>query len=429
MNTQKQELQAHIHKIFPSVKTEEQLLDLLNEIHKQMSAGNFTNQKSPTIIPLKILKYYKNIKVSRRKRYKSFTIKKKSGKTRKISAPAPGLKQIQQCLNEIFQAYYTPNEHACGFIPNRNVTDGAKMHTNQPYVYNIDLKDFFDTITFPRIKKVLSLPPFNLRDEREPLGYVITSLCCHPKIITIDGQDGIKKNEVRNCLPQGAPTSPILTNIVCRNLDRHLAGLARRFKARYSRYADDITFSCNYNIFKQNSDFLIELNRIIEEEQGLVINQEKTRLQLSRQCQEVTGLVVNQKVNVTQKYVKQIRLWLHYWECFGLDRAQQYFIQQYIKERGHVKSHTAHIENVIGGKLDYMRMVVGDTNPAYKKLKARYDSLTGVKEDTSKREKNRNIVNINVKQNSDDAKVSKTATLDIENDNLLSLLDELINNI
>jgi hypothetical protein len=329
----------------------------------------------------------------------------------------------------IFQAHYIPNEYACGFVPNRNITDGAKLHTNQAYVYNIDLKDFFDTITFPRVKKVLSLPPFNLTDEREPLGYVIASLCCHPKKIIKDN-NGNQIEEIRNCLPQGAPTSPILTNVVCRSLDRHLAGLARRFRAKYSRYADDITFSCNYNIFKNNSEFIKELHRIVEKEQGLEINPNKTRMQTSNQCQEVTGLIVNKKVNINKSYIKQLRLWLHYWEIFGVERAQQYFVKQYIKERGHVKSHNAHLENVICGKLDYMRMVMGENNTAYKKLKARYDNLIGNKNNTTGKKAAVNTPVQNIIANHQGIKiVPEIPSLKDSDNELLSLLDELINNL
>lgn len=376
MNAKKADIQRIVKQEFPKIKTQEELLCFLNTIHELLYSRYFIKLNKPVPkIELKTLTYYKNITKSGSKRYKTFTIKKKSGKNRVISAPAKGLKLIQQCLNEIFQTFYEPNENACGFIPQRNITDGARQHVKMPYVLNIDLKDFFDTITFPRIKKVLSLPPFNLSGEREQLGYIITSLCCNPKKVTTIDVEGKEIHESRNCLPQGAPTSPILTNIVCRSLDRHVAGLARRFHARYTRYADDITFSCHYNIFKDDSEFLKEMHRIIENEQGLTINRDKTRLQTPRQRQEVTGLIVNSKVNVPKHYVKQIRLWLHYWETFGLERAQQYFIGQYVKHREHfLNSHDARIENVLGGKLDYMHMVVGDTQ-AFKKLKARYDVL------------------------------------------------------
>lgn len=417
------DIYSYINKNFQTIQSEEELLCLFNEINK------FIYKEKATPIRLSTLKYYKNIKLSGAKRYRTFYVKKKSGKDRQISAPATGLKLIQQCLNLIFQAHYTPNEYACGFVPNRNITDGAKLHTNQAYVYNIDLKDFFDTITFPRVKRVLSLPPFNLTDEREPLGFVIASLCCHPKKIIKDN-NGNQVEEIRNCLPQGAPTSPILTNIVCRNLDRHLAGLARRFRAKYSRYADDITFSCNYNIFKNNSEFIKELHRIVEKEQGLEINLDKTRMQTSNQCQEVTGLIVNKKVNINKSYIKQLRLWLHYWEIFGIERAQQYFVKQYIKERGHVKSHNAHLENVICGKLDYMRMVMGENNSAYKKLKARYDDLIGNNNNTTGKKDAVNIPMQNIIANHQGIKiVPEIPSLEDSEDELLSLLDELINNL
>lgn len=419
------DIYSYINKNFQTIQSEEELLCLFNEINK------FIYKEKATPIRLSTLKYYKNIKLSGANRYRTFCVKKKSGKDRQISAPATGLKLIQQCLNLIFQAHYTPNEYACGFVPNKNLTDGAKMHTNQAYVYNIDLKDFFDTITFPRIKKVLSLPPFNLKDEREPLGYVIASLCCHPKKVSVINAEGYETEEIKNCLPQGAPTSPILTNIVCRNLDRHLAGLAKRFRAQYSRYADDITFSCNYNIFKSNSDFIQELHRIIEEEQGLQINPNKTRMQTWNQCQEVTGLKVNKKVNINTHYVKQLRLWLHYWEVFGVERAQKYFAKQYIKERGHVKSHNAHIENVIGGKLDYMRMVLGENYPAYKKLKTRYDNLIGDNKNkvASKTGVDNTPAQTIIANNRGIKMIPDVQALEESDDKLLSLLDELINNL
>lgn len=86
-------------------------------------------------------------------------------------------------------------------------------------------------------------------------------------------------------------------------------------------------------------------------------------------------MVVNKKVNVSKRYVSRIRLWLHYWEKFGEKRTQEYFLPQYVRQRGNVKSHTAQIRNVISGKLDFMRMVVGKDNRSYRQLKERFDAL------------------------------------------------------
>lgn len=420
MKEEKVNIQRLIRSEFSKIKTESDLLQLINSIHKQLHNDYYAARgKQVPLIKLATLKYYKNYKTSLNKRYRTFTIKKKSGKDRIISAPAIGLKLIQQCLNEIFQTYYEANNNACGFIPERNITYGAKLHINRPYILNIDLKDFFDSITFPRIKKILMIPPFNLKNDKEPLAYIIACLCCHPKEVA-----NINKNEdgdliIKQVLPQGAPTSPILTNIVCRNLDRHLLGLAKRFKANYSRYADDITFSCKKNIFKSDSEFMIELKRIIEDEQGLTINPEKTRVQSKHQRQEVTGLVVNNKVNVSKRYIKQIRLWLHYWEKFGTEKAQQFFLGQYIRQRGNVKSHKSRIENVLGGKLDYMCMVVGSNNYTYKQLKQRYDKLLN---DSTK-----NHIEGQNKHIDDDRNIKRhKMSQNIAKDSLTSLLDELI---
>ena len=377
MESKRENIYKHIREVFPAIQTQADLLALINYIHNELYSSHYAKlKKRVPRISVKTFNYYKNIKLSGEVRYKTFTIPKKSGKPRIISTPASGLKMIQECLNLIFQAFYSPNDYACGFVPNRNVSDGAKKHTNQPYVYNIDLKDFFDAITFPRVKAVLALPPFDLKDAREPIAYIIACLCCNPKEVTTIDTNGQEVKAKHNCLPQGAPTSPILTNMVCRTLDRRLAGLAKRYKARYSRYADDITFSCVYNIFKKDSDFIKELYRIIEKDQNLQINSAKTRLQTARQRQEVTGLVVNRKVNVTKEYVKQLRQWLYYWERYGLTRAQKYFLSKYRISKP-IKKGQPSIENVIGGKLDYMRMIVGEANPAYRKLKERYEALTG----------------------------------------------------
>ena len=113
-------------------------------------------------------------------------------------------------------------------------------------------------------------------------------------------------------LPQVAPTSPLLTNAICDTLDRRLAGLAKRFGLRYTRYADDITFSSMHNVYQNGSPFRIELERIISG-QHFKINPKKTRLHHRGQRQEVTGLTVGEKINVCRSYVKDIRAILHIW--------------------------------------------------------------------------------------------------------------------
>jgi RNA-directed DNA polymerase len=178
----------------------------------------------------------------------------------------------------------------------------------------------------------------------------------------------------RNVLPQGAPTSPVLTNIVCQKLDFLLTGVAKRFGLKYSRYADDITFSSMHNVYQPNSDFLKELYRLIAN-QNFYIKESKTRLQKDGYRKEVTGLLVNENVNVQKRYIKQLRMWLYYWERYGYERASYFFRKQYISDKGHVKDDKSSIAMVMLGKLNYLKMVKGEDNELYLKLKGRFQQL------------------------------------------------------
>ena len=117
-----------------------------------------------------------------------------------------------------------------------------------------------------------------------------------------------------------------------------------------------------------------KLKRIVEN-QKFRINDEKNRIQSRKYRQEVTGLVVNKKLNVTKRYVKQLRMWIYLWEQYGYDKAYGYFLRDYKQDKGHVKSTTPLMENVIAGKLDYYKMIVGENNQSYLQLKNRLDQL------------------------------------------------------
>jgi len=346
-----------IKKQFSEMKTKEDLVLLLNETN-QMLYG----EKSKDV-PLKFVSYFANPNFSKN-RYKTFTIKKKLGGERIINAPSSGLKQILVTLNTIFQSIYTPHKSTFGFVQNKNIVDNAKQHTNKHYVYNIDLKNFFHSFDRNRVKMGIWYHLFNMEKDKIKLSLFIASLCTHP--LELNG-------ETKVVLPQGSPTSPTLTNIFCNTLDRRLNGLAKRFGAKYSRYADDISFSSNISIFKKE-EFLNELNRIIKD-QNFEINPKKTRLLKSDFRQEVTGLTVNEKVNVRKKYTRQLRMWLSYWEKYGFEKANKIFLNDYYNERGHLLKGTPNFENVLSGKLEYLKMVKGFENTTYLKLKYRLDKL------------------------------------------------------
>jgi hypothetical protein len=208
--------------------------------------------------------------------------------------------------------------------------------------------------------------------SRLNIANIIASLCCTEMEVERKNEIGEWEKVKRNVLPQGAPTSPVITNIVCQRLDYLLSAVAKRFGLKYSRYADDITFSSMHNVYQPESEFLKELHRIIAE-QGFHIKDSKTRLQKDGYRKEVTGLLVNEKANVQKRYIKQLRMWLYYWETYGYERAKGFFLQQYISDKGHIKNGIPDMQNVIAGKLDYLKMVKGADNELYLKLKSRFD--------------------------------------------------------
>ena len=310
-------------------------------------------------------------------RYKTFHIKKKSGKLREINAPCYQLKILLYLTNIVLKALYTPSESSMGFTEGRSIVDNAKMHVGHHYVLNMDLENFFPSIPQPRVWARLQLPPFNFPLK---VASVVAGLCCTPN-----------EEHIQNVLPQGAPTSPLLTNAICDTLDRRLRGVAKRFGVHYSRYADDMTFSSMHNVYQKNGDFIEEVKRIIEE-QGFKINNDKTRLLKDGERQEVTGLTVNKCVNVARKYVRDLRCILHVWEKEGYAKAYSYFYPLYKREKGYIKKGEPVMENVIGGKLNYLSMVKGSKNPTYLKLLERYNMLQQVVFVDSESEKNQNYV-------------------------------------
>lgn len=371
--------QTHIEKItkqFADLQNKNDLIILLSE------AKNLIYGEKCKPFQLKQLTYYSNPEICK-KRYQTFTVKKKSGGDRVIHAPVKGLKSILQTLNFVLQCVYEPHDSATGFVKEKSIVDNAKKHVGKHFVLNLDLKDFFHSFDRKWVKYGLSFNPFNMSgtNEKEEIAFLLACLCTHP--FEIDGK-------VQTVLPQGSPTSPTITNILCYKLDHRLKGLAKRFGATYTRYADDITFSSDHNIYKRESNltlnekgsydnFMAELERLILVEK-LIINDKKTRLQKAGYRQEATGLIINDRVNVRRRYVKEIRMWLYYWDKYGYQKAEQIFKKDYLSDKGHIKKGNPNMENVIGGKLEYLKMVKGVEDGTYKELKERFIKLTSMKE-------------------------------------------------
>ncbi len=347
------------------LETKEDILALLNRIKQSDSEmGGVANEYPFT---MKHINFYCNPNHTFH-RYRQFSIKKKSGGERTITSPRnKAFRLMLQYVNEIFKSLYTPSDYAMGFAEGRSVVSNAQKHVSHNYVFNTDLKDFFPSIDKSRVWKRLQLAPFNFNSE---VAHVFAGLCSMKGVRTVNGNE-----EEAMFLPQGAPTSPIVTNMICDKLDRRLAGLAKRFGLTYTRYADDITFSSQHYVYAKEGEFMKELRRIITD-QHLTINEDKTRLQKKGGRQEVTGIIVSDKINVTQKYIRDLRNILYIWERYGIDEAKNKFLPKYQTEKGHVKKGFPDMVSVLEGKLLYLKMVRGAEDSVYKRLNDKFEMLT-----------------------------------------------------
>lgn len=228
--------------------------------------------------------------------YITFEIPKKSGGTRKIDAPIGTRKRIQDCLKTSLEAYRQQirmeqsiqSKLSYGYEQGRGIIQNAEVHRNKRFLINIDIKDFFPSIHFGRIKgyfeknKNYLLPP--------EVAIVLAQIVCF-----------------QGKLPQGAPTSPVISNMIFEILDWRLLKIAKKYRLNYTRYVDDMSFSTNdVSIVNRFDDFIIEISDELSNG-GFSINPNKIRFQNCYQRQEVTGLIVNQKINIKHEYYKLTR--------------------------------------------------------------------------------------------------------------------------
>ena len=364
-----------INSKFYAMESTSDFIQLLNEVKKKIfidsaeqNIEQFVDLKPITINRIKF--YLSNLKKesddSGNNLYKISKIPKKTGGDRVIHAPNSDLKIVLKCIDILLRSVYIPHPNAFAFIESKNIVDNAKMHTNKRFVYNIDLKDFFYSFDYNRVKMALYKTPFNLNTskEKEEIAYWIS-------ILTTCKING------KQVLPQGSPASPVLTNIICTRFDDKLYRLSREFSLNYSRYADDITFSSDQQVF--HGKFLRRLNGIIESE-GFLINDSKIRLQNQGERQVVTGITVNKGTNVSHEYIKELRMYLYYIEQYGIKKAFGYFLNDKRKKQVNGCSsldtiNETYFQKTLKGKLNFLSMVKGKSDPVYSKLSNRYNEL------------------------------------------------------
>ena len=172
-------------------------------------------------------------------------------------------------------------------------------------------------------------------------------------------------------LPQGAPTSPIVSNMICLKLDISLLQIAKKYHVTYTRYADDITFSCNRKTLMEN---IIPLITDAINDNGFDVNIDKTRTSYKYNSQKITGLKVNEFLNVDRKYIRQLNSQLYAWDKHGYDNAQDHFSSKYdVKHRGSKKG--SEFLNVLYGRLTFLKYIRGAENEIFIKLAKKFNTL------------------------------------------------------
>lgn len=232
--------------------------------------------------------------------YNTLEIPKKNGDTRTICVPNKNLKKVQKKLYNKLSTYYdeikTQNNFTSKishvFEKNRSIVTNAEVHKNKRYVVNLDLLDFFPSINFGRVRSYfIKNNYFEINDD---IATILAQLTCY-----------------KGTLPQGAPTSPLIANMICNIMDIRILKIAKKYRLDYTRYADDLTFSTNNKYFLNDYDKFLEDIKNIIHRSGFELNSKKTRLLFSNSRQEVTGLVVNKKISVPKEYYKNTRAMAH----------------------------------------------------------------------------------------------------------------------
>lgn len=306
------------------------------------------------------------------KKYRTFHIRKKCGGERLIEAPVKGLKDIQKSIVEYLENFFSPRACVFAYVKSRGIVEHATVHVNQRWILRIDLQDFFNTITRKRIAGLFRAPPFSFGDDA---ARTLSFLC------TKNGR-----------LTQGAPTSPILSNFICRGLDYRLKELAAKNKCYYTRYADDIFMSHSGGVFpaalaERQGDGLVDLSGTLThvvETSGFTVNRSKSYLRNKAERQIVTGIVVNRKTNVPKQFIKNVRSALYSWEKFGLDAAENHW-RTNIDKKNRYESAVPSFRLVLRGQINHVGHVKGYADPTYVSFARRLKALDpGFKLDEAK---------------------------------------------
>ena len=284
------------------------------------------------------------------KMYTAIDVVGKSKKIRRVLSPQPRLKHIQRLLHLKFISIYKARNAVHGFVTGKSVKTNAESHVGRRYLLNCDITDFFGTISENRILGLLE--SIGIPND---VAKIISYITC-----------------VNGVLPQGAPTSPILSNMICFRLDRDLRIFCKANRLKYTRYADDISLSSHSRPFalfiKELPDpgyidlesLSVNFRRIFTNN-GFTLNPKKLRFSGENSKKMVTGCIINEFANVPRPFIREIRATLHRIKCAKVDPSQA----------PKVTSSYASLR----GKIEWVAQIKGRSDPVYRKLAEQHNLL------------------------------------------------------
>lgn len=260
----------------------------------------------------------RNVIDEKLRNYRYRIVPRRRGLPRVLEAPKARLKEIQRWMLHEILDHVATHDAAQGFTRGRSVVTHARLHTGQAAVLRLDLKDFFSSVSAGRVFGIFRTLGYN-----PSVAHVLTGLATNTVPQTV-WRDAPKVTDPRLVqprfwlgrqlatphLPQGAPTSPALANLAAFRLDRRLAGLAASMELRYSRYADDLTFSGSAELRRRRSHFEGLVAEIARDE-GFAVNGDKSALHVAGGRQSVCGVVVNVRPNLLRAEYDQLKAILH----------------------------------------------------------------------------------------------------------------------
>lgn len=296
----------------------------------------------------------KKITYFNKRMYREFSIAKNPTKVRIIRAPNDRLKFFQRKIAEKLAVIYSPRNPVHGFVEDRSVKTNATSHLGRRHIVNLDIKDYFPSISAQRVRGMLVA-----LNVDATVADIIATLC------SVHGE-----------LPQGAPSSPILSNMICFRLDKALMAIAKETRCIYTRYADDITFSSHQpptGLFSAalpaagrfTPDLLAATITDAISQNGFVINPDKCHYADRNSRRIVTGVKVNELLNVDRRYVRDLRAAIYSIEKLGLGAAQD-------KLRDKYRS-SADLARYLRGKIAYLSHIKGATDPVVRGITLRYN--------------------------------------------------------